>query len=273
VWRVRRLASTVRESIDENYASIAPDTNKDEISAVAFMFNDAAKEIHGRATGITDRDDAMRRFVVSASEHVAKPLAAMDAKLARGRLSAEDHAAIAQEANDLSTYLANLVAAARLRGRGEPVKRDEIDLTSALRRVADRLAPMAEAAGVSIRIAPSATPVTVLGDSGLFDQAIGNLVHNAIRYNRPGGTVTATVTRADNGRFQLRIVDNGLGVTDEEMKGLMAIRRFRGDEGRDRRPGVPGLGLAVAREVIERCGLQLELEKPASGGFAVTVAG
>jgi signal transduction histidine kinase len=81
------------------------------------------------------------------------------------------------------------------------------------------------------------------------------------------------VTRADNGRFQLRIVDNGLGVTDEEMKGLMAIRRFRGDEGRDRRPGVPGLGLAVAREVIERCGLQLELEKPASGGFAVTVAG
>jgi signal transduction histidine kinase len=273
VWRVRRLAADARESADENYASIAPDNSKDEISALTFVFNEAAKEIHGRATGMTDRDDAMRRFVAMTAEHVAKPLAGLDAKIARGRLSAADHAAIARELNDLSAYLANLLAAARLRGRGEPVKRDEIDLAKALRRVADRLAPMAEAASVTLRIVPASTPVTLLGDAGLFDQAIGNLLHNAIRYNRQGGTVTATITRADNGRFQLRILDNGHGVTDEEMKGLTAIRRFRGDEGQDRRPGVPGLGLAVAREVIERAGLQMELERPSTPGFQVTIAG
>jgi signal transduction histidine kinase len=62
-------------------------------------------------------------------------------------------------------------------------------------------------------------------------------------------------------------------VSDEHFRGLTAIRRFRGDEGRNRRPGGPGLGLAVAREVCDRFGLKLDLSRPATGGFEAEISG
>jgi signal transduction histidine kinase len=71
----------------------------------------------------------------------------------------------------------------------------------------------------------------------------------------------------------LFVIDNGPGVSEEHFRGLTAIRRFRGDESRNRRPGAPGLGLAVAREVCDRYGLQLDLKRPAAGGFEVEISG
>ena len=69
------------------------------------------------------------------------------------------------------------------------------------------------------------------------------------------------------------IVDSGRGVTEEEFRGLTAVRRFRGDEGRNRRPGAPGLGIAVAREVCDRFGLKLDLKRPGAGGFEAEISG
>jgi signal transduction histidine kinase len=63
------------------------------------------------------------------------------------------------------------------------------------------------------------------------------------------------------------VIDTGRGVSDDEFQGLTAIRRFRGDEGWNRRPNAPGLGLAVAREIADRSGLDLQLGRPDAGGF------
>ena len=59
----------------------------------------------------------------------------------------------------------------------------------------------------------------------------------------------------------------------EDFKVLTAIRRFRGDEHRTRRPGAPGLGLAVTKEVADRFGLRLDLRRPAAGGFEAEISG
>ena len=56
------------------------------------------------------------------------------------------------------------------------------------------------------------------------------------------------------------MADNGPGVTDELYRGLTAVRRFRGDEARNRRPDSPASGLPVTREIADRLGLQLELK-------------
>ena len=87
---------------------------------------------------------------------------------------------------------------------------------------------------------------------------------------REGGSVRVSTNVYDHGkRFRLIVTDGGPGVSDEEFAGLTANKRFRGDEARSRRPGSRGLGLALAREIADRFGLQLDIRRPMKGGLEV----
>ncbi len=279
VFRIRRLAGDAREASHEQHASIAPDRKRDEISSIAFVYNETAKTLHERATGTKDREDALKRFIEDTSG-VARPLEVMTARL--GVLETREGlpAAIRGElreavraAHDLETRLGNLIAATELHARRGPLARETFDLNPLVARVVSRYEALARAMDVTVRAAVPGSPVMVSADQAKLDRAIGNLVDNAIRYNRPGGNVDIELSASGGGAFVLSIRDNGPGVTEDELKSLVAIRRFRGDEGRERRPGVPGLGLAIAREVIERLGWKLDLGRPATGGLEVEVNG
>src|SRR5205814_6978413 len=139
--------------------------------------------------------------------------------------------------------------AATLRMSMASAAKDTIDVPALIDRVVARQQGFARASGVSVNINRPNGPLTITGDAGLLEQAIGNLVDNAIRYNRAGGQVTVTLDRTGDGRFSLRVADDGPGAPDDVLANLNAKRRFRGDEGRTRRPGELGLGLAVVREV------------------------
>jgi signal transduction histidine kinase len=169
----------------------------------------------------------------------------------------------------------NLIAVSRLRAAAPP-ERGPLDLLELATRVVSRHAAMARAAGVTLKTALPNAPVVIDANERLVERAISNILDNAIRYNRRGGDVTLGLSREDGGsgkRFRLWIADTGAGVSEETFKGLTAIRRFRGDESRNRRPGAPGLGIAVAREVADRFGLKLDLRRPGAGGFEVEFSG
>jgi signal transduction histidine kinase len=278
VRRVRRLARDAQASARQEFGSIAPDAKKkDEIGAITFAYNDAAKELHLRREAIADRDDALRRFLAGADDRIAQPLGAAVDRLgdlvrssgqggpARGGL---DRAF--QDVLEISGRLQNLIAAWRLRGRGEPLGTERVDLSALVAAVTERFQHAAHSAGVTLKASTPAAPVTVTGDTPLLGQALGNLLDNAIRNNRPGGNVDVMLAAADGpGQFSLRVSNTGSVIPDEQFKGLTAIRRFRGDEDRSRQPGVPGLGLAVARETAERSGFTMELRRPEGGGLEV----
>jgi signal transduction histidine kinase len=278
VGRIRRLSRATRGAIDEGYAAIAPDSMKDELSAFTFMFNDAATELHQRRTRIDDQDAALKRFVQSTDEEVGRPLAELEATLGSivaGPSSTRDelHGALRQ-AHDLSHQVANLTAAARLRLIGQTPPVTQFDLNAVVTRVIARHMPIAEAGGVGLHLSLPPSTVIISGDEALIERAISNVVDNAVRYNRPGGDVRVTLALVEqDSRFGLWIVDTGRSVSDDEFRGLTAVRRFRGDEGRIRRPGAPGLGLAVTREIADRFKLHLDLKRPAQGGFEVELSG
>ena len=275
--RIRRMARQARESVDSGYSSIAPERLKDELSSLTFVHNDAMTELAQRHARIEDLDAALRRFV-DATESLAPPLAALEASLGaieRDRESGVDVARAALvQAHDLRMQVENLTAATRLRLVRASSDAGRVDLARLVRETVERHQPFAHARGVRLQARIPDRAVEALADPSLLSCAISNVVDNAIRYNRAGGDVLVSVSLDEgDARFRLWVSDNGPGVNEEQFRGLTAVRRFRGDESRNRRPGAPGLGLAIVQEVADRFGLQVDYKRPGSGGFEVELSG
>jgi signal transduction histidine kinase len=269
--RIRDLSKQARNSTRNDYAAMVDIKGSDEIGSLGAVFNDSAGDIRQKAADIRDREEALRRYVEHTTEDVAPPLAALeDHLISLGDGGADPRLRHAvREAHRLTMALRNQAAVTKLRGVTDSSPREAIDLASLVRDLAGSRRALAAACEVTLDIGKvGSTPVLVQADTLLLDQAIANVFDNAIIYNNPGGSVRIDLSPYDHGRrFRLLIADTGPGVTDEELAGLTANKRFRGDESRTRRPGGRGLGLALAREVADRFGMQLDLRQPAAGGF------
>ena len=287
IRRVRRVTQQAGDAARDQYRSIAPDASKDEISAVSFIYNEAAAEVHRRGVQTQDRIEALRRFLQSAELDLAAPLASMETRVtelaalpaltdqARDRVRR-----VLQELYAVGRRLRNLIAAAELRMTNDPLPRQPADIAALMQEVINRYRPLADGSGVTLdaELKLRATDDGATHAGATYDVhgpmlalAFENVLDNAIRYNREGGRVDVRLEPYGSSGFLLRVVDTGRGVEDDQMKALTAIRRFRGDESWNRRPGAPGLGLALSREIADRSGLNLELHRPAAGGFAVEI--
>jgi signal transduction histidine kinase len=272
--RIRKLAMQARDSTRNDYAAMVTVTGNDEIGSLGAVFNDSVADIRQKVTQIGDREEALRRYVEHTTEEVAPPLAALgDHLVGLGDGGADPRLRHAvREAHRLTMALKNQAAVTRLRGVTDASPRESVDLMSVIQELVQSRRAIAAASGVTLDVA-KLSPTVIQADTVLMEQAIANLIDNAIVYNQSGGTVRIELSPYDHGRrFRLLVADSGPGVTDEELAGLTANKRFRGDESRTRRPGGRGLGLALAREVADRFGLQLDLRQPAGGGFEAEIA-
>jgi signal transduction histidine kinase len=221
-----------------------------------------------------DREEALRRHVEVTKEDVAAPLSDLEQRLgdldSRTGVTAADADEVRRAVRDvhqLRARLQNLASVARLRAVTESSPRETVDLSSLVAHVVASRAVLARASAVAIDPVPPDAGVTVTADGLLLEQAIGNVLDNAILHSGPGARVRVELRGFEHGgRFSLRIADNGRSVPATPRRAT-ANRRFRGDESRTRRPGGRGLGLALAREVADRFGLQLDLRRPNAGGF------
>jgi len=114
-------------------------------------------------------------------------------------------------------------------------------------------------------------PLAVPSDHTLLEQAISNLVDNAVRYNTTGGHVAVVLDVAGDA-FTISVTDDGPGVSEEDLARL-TTRWFRGSDARTRRPDGTGLGLAIAREAALCLGLTLTFTRPVAGGLRAELRG
>ncbi len=235
--RIRKLAEAARASARQNYSGIAAVKGNDEISALGSTFNETAADIRQRMVDAQDRGEALQRYVANVTEGVAAPLAALELRLGdlerNARLPADSAAevrAALREAHHLTSRLQNLAAVAHLRTVTDATPRQSVDLRPLVERVVATRAPLARAAEVAVELAPSDGTATVAGDASLIEQAISNVVDNAILYNRPGGKVRIELRGYEHGgRFTLRVIDNGPG------RRRRRVRRPHGEQALSRR--------------------------------------
>jgi two-component system, OmpR family, sensor histidine kinase BaeS len=283
IRRIRDLADAMRQSAATRYEQPVPVQGKDEIAALAQAFNAAGAEVRAHLTTVERREQALRSFLANATHDVMIPLTVLQGHISSLRRSLdegaaprrEDVTAAAEEAVHIGALVHNLGAVAKLEAGEGIVRRDPVDLSALVERVIERHRPLAEARAIELVFAvPPDEKVYVLGDMTLIEQAVGNVVANAVRYNAPGGHVALSLETlaGDPRRFRLSVVDDGPGATEEEL-GHLGERHFRGQAGRARHQDGQGLGLHIARTVAEHHGFGLCFRHGQERGLEVRLEG
>jgi signal transduction histidine kinase len=223
-----------------------PDTD-DEIARLGETLND----LLARLESARERE---RRFVADASHELRTPLALLrsELELAQRRPRSREElesalASAAEETERLSRLADDLLVLARADADGLALRREELRVRDLAERVGSRFERRASESGRTVDIgAPSG--LEVVGDGARLEQALANLVDNALRHGEGDVRIAA---RADNGSVELHVLDEGAGFDDDFA--AQAFERFsRADEARGN--GGAGLGLAIVQAIAQAHG-------------------
>jgi heavy metal sensor kinase len=219
-----------------------------------------------------------RRFTADASHELRTPLAVIraEAELALGRpLGQEDLqqtlGSILEECDRLGRLTEQMLALAR-HDAGPPGKRrGPVSLAKLLGGLVEALRPLAEAKGLALRFdpGPAADGAVVAGDADQLRQVFLNVLDNAVMYTPAGGTVEVGIEPAGR-EMRVRVRDTGEGIPAEYLPHVFE-RFYRVDKARSREMGGAGLGLSIAKSIVEAHGDRIELDSAPGGGTTCTV--
>ena len=102
-----------------------------------------------------------------------------------------------------------------------------------------------------------------------MEQVIANIVSNAIKYNRPGGTVTLSAFSQED-KVVIKVQDTGIGIPQEDIPRLFE-RFYRVDKARSRAAGGTGLGLSIVQDTVHKRGGTVSAANAPGGGAVFTV--
>lgn len=270
VRRIRRMQRAIDEA-----ASGAPEfgdelTRQDEIGDLARAFAASGVRVRETIEDLKARDESLSAYVANTTHDLAIPLTVLQHRLTRARdgmprdSEAWQHVEVAlEESHYIAALIRNMSLATKLE-RGElGVTVHATDLREMVERVYTRHSPIAEGKRLDFNVALPDEAIVVQCDSVMVEQAMSNLVQNAVQYTPEGGHVSIILEAVD-GRFDFRVLDDGPGIPDEIMD-RVTTRGVRGDEARSRNAGGNGFGLSIAARVVEKHGWRLSLQSTNPG--------
>jgi signal transduction histidine kinase len=220
----------------------------------------------------------LQRHLADVAHDLKTPIASLHLALEQavdGNRDAEVDALLSRALGDtvyLAALTSNLRMASEMREGWNPATTGaQADLVEIVERVVDRARFFAKRRGIAVECARPDGPTNVGCDPVAAEQAISNVVQNAVTYGESGGHVAVVLERRD-GRFSLAVSDDGPGVPPSEIPRL-GERTFRSDEARQRDPRGSGLGLAITSEVCTRCGWTLAFGREEPRGLRVSITG
>ena len=270
---IRALARAVEASHDEELPRPVPiaAASGDEIAQLAAAYNAMAERLTAAAEQ-RSRAEAGRRELVAAISHDLRT------PIANGRLlieaitdavvDSETARRYLQQAHVELLYLDRLIddlfELSKLEAGGLRLERQAVDLAALLAEAVETVRPQAEQAGVVLRasLAPDLPLVSL--DELCMGRALRNVLTNAVRYTPPGGVVLAAAQQR-GATVEVTVVDEGPGVAREDAERIFEPF-FRSDAARHRDGAGAGLGLAIARGIVEAHGGEITLESHAASG-------
>ena len=214
---------------------------------------------------------AQRQFTGNAAHELRTPLALMQAQL---ELFSAEHPDVRPETAEFLTLLREqterliqmtrtLLEMSNLR---QVARNERIQLAPMIEEIFTDLAPLAEKSGISLERNGDGA---MIGSDALIYRLLFNLTENAIKYNRPNGSVRVSVSQEDK-QLLFRVSDTGCGIPKEFQRSIFHPF-FRVDKSRSREYGGVGLGLSLVWEIADLHGGSVWVEKSSEKGTTIAV--
>ncbi len=209
-------------------------------------------------TRVRRLETVRRDFISNVSHELRTPLASLKALTETLQEGALDDPPAARrflgrmvtEVDALTQMAQELLELSRIESGQVPLELRAVIPETLLSAAAERMRAQAERAGVSLRLdLPSNLP-QVRADPPRLEQVLVNLIHNAVKFTRPGGEVTL-LARADGEYVEFLVRDTGAGISADDLPRIFE-RFYKAD--RARSGGGTGLGLSIARHLVEAHG-------------------
>jgi two-component system phosphate regulon sensor histidine kinase PhoR len=176
---------------------------------------------------------------------------------------------IENEVDRLTQMVLELTELSRIEAGTAELKKSSVNLNELVSEAITQLKPLAIKQNITLTPTLSDSLPVVNVDTERLSKTITNIIHNAIKFNRSGGSVTVTTT-LDNKTITVKVIDNGIGIPKEGLPHVFE-RFYKADKSRTNTGS--GLGLAIAKHTIEAHGgtiwAQSEEGKGSTFGFTI----
>ena len=283
---LQKLTSEVSQIQAQNLSTqLAVPNSKDEIAQLTSSFNEML-------TRLDNAFSTQKQFSANAAHELRTPLAVLQTNLEVFEKKQEPEMVeyqqlftmIKEQTARLSQLVGTLLDMTNLKS---VPRTDHVSLEELVDEVFCDLDPVAEKAGISIHFddsssqdwhtdvhTPDASALNnnirnITGSYVLLYRAVYNLVENAIKYNRPNGSVTVSV-KEKNGQAMILVKDTGIGISPENQKKIFDPF-FRVDKSRSRAMGGAGLGLALVDSIAKEHGGTVNVLESSEAGSTIAL--
>ncbi|MGQ0648847.1 MAG: ATP-binding response regulator, partial [Gemmatimonadaceae bacterium] len=156
---------------------------------------------------------------------------------------------VERQARQMTRLVDDLLDVSRITRARLDLRREPVELASVIQSAIEACRPAIEAAGHSLTITHTSEPVVLHADPARLAQVFGNLLHNSAKYTGPGGHIVVSTERSDH-EVVVRVRDTGIGIPAESLPSIFEMFT-QVDRSLERRQGGLGVGLALAKQVVE----------------------
>lgn len=268
---LQKLTSEVSQIQAQNLSTqLAVPNSKDEIAQLTSSFNEMLARLDNAFS-------TQKQFSANAAHELRTPLAVLQTNLEVFEKKQEPEMVeyqqlftmIKEQTARLSQLVGTLLDMTNLKS---VPRTDHVSLEELVDEVFCDLDPVAEKAGICIHFNDSANQdshTDVTGSYVLLYRAVYNLVENAIKYNRPHGSVSVSV-KQENGQAMVLVTDTGIGISPENQKKIFDPF-FRVDKSRSRAMGGAGLGLALVDSIAKEHGGTVKVLESSETGSTIAL--
>lgn len=280
--RINRMRKATREISEGNYdVSIPVSKTQDELNSLSEDFNHMSKNLREANLEIERQEERRRQFMADAAHEMRTPLTTIN-----GLLEGLAYDAIPEDEKGKSIDLmrketARLIKLVnenldyeRIRSNQISLNKTKFDSTQALKNIAFQLEKKAASAGNTIKYLPATAStseiIPVYADYDRFVEIVINIANNSIQFTS-NGTITLSNQRGVN-ETKIMITDNGIGMTDEQMKNIWE-RYYKADPSRkNTKFGESGLGLSIVQQLVKLHHGKITVKSKLEQGTTFTIA-